>query len=464
MPSGLLLAFPLESVAVRLALALGVALLLLRVVSSWDLRSPRARSTLAVAPFVVAATVLVLSSGDLGLPSLLVPSGAGAGALAIPVADRYLDFAPVAPFVVGLWASISLALIGLRLGRTMRFRREVLSDAYPAEPRVAAVVLRLARSMGITPPRVLVVRDRIGGAAVLGIRDPLLLIDAVALARLDDEELEGVVAHELAHVARRDNLVAWAVSIVRDVSFFVPGGRWAVHALHREREAAADLDAVGVTGRPAALASGLLRVLELDGDARAVPHGCAALVPKGSVVDRVELLLSDDRPTAKEHRVELALAAAVSLVAVALALVLPSSWTGEQGQRDALGLLFGSTSSSAASEDTVATIEGRVFSVYRSAGRPEAGAAAPTREQDIRPVDLIGPEDRPGMADACAAVSSGCRTHAASNRLALRPAPIVLLDEPVATRWQATPVSEVVSGDRFAVYWLTRLDAVVRGG
>jgi hypothetical protein len=43
MPSGLLLAFPLESVALRLLLALGAALVLLRIISGWDLRSPRAR-------------------------------------------------------------------------------------------------------------------------------------------------------------------------------------------------------------------------------------------------------------------------------------------------------------------------------------------------------------------------------------------------------------------------------------
>jgi beta-lactamase regulating signal transducer with metallopeptidase domain len=463
MRSGLLLAFPLESVALRLALALGVALVLLRAVSSLELRSPRARSTLAVSPFVVAAAVVLFSSRDLGLPSILVPSGAAAGSLAVPVADRYLDFVPVGPFVVALWAAVSLTLVALRIARARSFRRSVLEGAQPAEPRVAALVLRLARTLGITPPRVLVVQGRIGGAAVIGVRDPLLLVDTATLITLDPEELEGVIAHELAHVARRDNLVAWAVAVIRDVAFFVPGARWAVHALHREREAAADHDAAALTGRPAALASGLLRVVELGRDGRAMPHACAALVPSASVVDRVELLLSGSRPTVREHRTELSLAAAVSLVAVAVAVVLPSMLAGSEGQRDALGVLVGSGASAAgraaeASTGAMADVEGRVFAVYRSVA-PAGGENAPSvRPPDVRVQDIIGPEDRPGMAEACAVGAQGCRSHAVGHRLTLRPAPIVLLDHPVAGRWQATPVSEAVSGDRFAVYWLARMD------
>ena len=464
MSSGLLLAFPLESVALRLALALGVALVLLRVVSSWDLRSPRARSVLAVSPFVVAAAVVVISSRDMGLPSLLVPSGVGVSALSVPVADRYLDFAPMAPVLVSLWATVSAALVTARVVRSVRFRREMLALATPVEPRVAAIVLRLARAMAIAPPRVLVVDRAIGGAAVLGVRDPVLLVDRTTLTHLDHEELEGVLAHELAHVARRDNLVAWAVAAVRDIAFFVPGGGWAVRGLHRERESAADHDAVVVTGRPAALASGLLQVVEHAAAARRVPHGCAALVPSSSVVERVQLLLRDDRPSRREHRLELALAAAVSLVAVAAAVVVPNQLTG-QGERDALGVLFGAATGIVEGEQSGSVTEGRMFAVYRSLGTAaDAGSdAAVSRSAEYRALDVIGPEDRPGMARACATGSTACLTQPTRPGLTLRPKPIVLLDGPAVARWQATPISDAVSGDRFAVYWLSRLESPLVG-
>jgi beta-lactamase regulating signal transducer with metallopeptidase domain len=459
MTSGLLLAVPLESVVLRLALALGAALILLRVVSSWDLRSPRARTVLAASPFVVAAAVTVLSLRDLGLPSVLMPATSGPGALSLPVADRYLEFAPIAPVIVAIWLVVSVVLIALRLVRAGRARRSLLAGTSPAAPRIAALVLRLARELGITPPRVLMADGTLGGAAVLGVRDPVLLLDARMLAQLDAEELEGVLAHELAHIARRDNLVAWAVSIVRDIAFFVPGAGWAVRALHREREAAADDDAVVVTGRPAALASGLLRVMELRVHDRRVPQGCATLVPANTVADRVRLLLSEDRPTVREHRTELALALAVSLVAVAAAIVLPAQLIGDQGQREALGVLIGP----AGDARTAIWVDGstdqaRVFTVYRRGGPPTDGPPVPTRAP-VRSVDLIGPADRPGAAQACAADSSGCLTTARGVGLTLRPAPIVLVSSGAAARWQATPVADTVSSERFAMYWLSRLEA-----
>lgn len=458
MSSGLLLAFPIESVALRLVLALGVGLILLRVVSSWELRSPRARSVLAVSPFVVAAAVVVLSSGDLALPSILVPSAVGGGALALPVADSYLDFAPMAPVLVAVWAVVSLTLLTVRVWRSRRFRREVLRDAQQAEPRVAAIVMRLSRALGTVPPRVLVVDRMLGGAAVLGVRDPLLLIDTTTLVLLDDGELEGVLAHELAHVARRDNLVSWGASVVRDVAFFVPGASWAVRAMHREREAAADHDAVGVTGRPAALASGLLRVVEHAAGTRRVPLGCAALVPASSVADRVRILLRDEQPTPREHRVELALAAAVSLVAVAAAVVIPTLLAGDQGQRDALGVLVGPAVRSGAVVDAPVDTEGRVFAVYRSVATPGSLGGPAAAPAGVRSFDVIGPEDRPGMLLACSSGGAECVTQGMDPALALRPGPIVLLDGPSVARWQATPVSENVVGERFAVYWLSRLE------
>jgi len=466
MPSGLLLAFPLESVALRLALALGMALVLLRVVSRLDLRSPRARTVLAGSPFVVAAAVTVLSGRDLGLPSLLVPSAGGSGALALPVADRYLDFVPMAPVLVGLWAVVSLSLIARRVLRAARFRRAVLTFARPAAPRVAAVVVRLARELAVTPPRVLVSLGATGGASVIGVRDPIVLLDEAVLQHLDTQELEGVIAHELAHLARRDNLVAWAVAIVRDVAFFVPGSGWAVRALHREREAAADQDAVDVTGRPAALASGLLNVMEITARDRRmsqqqvaehqVPDGCAALVSSSTVVDRVQLLLSDTAVSRRQHRTELSLAAAVSLVAVAVAVVLPALLTGDQGQREALGVLVGAAGNLVEPPADASAHVGRVFSVYRQSGQEATGVGS-RGDLSVRSSDLFGSEDRPGVVLACAVDSAACPSLGRQSGLVLRPEPIVLLRDRMSTRWQATPVLDTASGERFAFYWLTRL-------
>jgi len=174
-----------------------------------------------------------------------------------------------------------------------------------------------------------------------------------------------------------------------------------------------------------------------------------------SVVDRVQLLLSDTSASPKEHRTELSLAAAVSLVAVAVAVVVPGLLTGDQGQREALGVLVGAAQAVAPPADTVADV-GRVFAVYRSSG-PESVGTESVLPAPVRVTDLFGAEDRPGVATACASDGSSCPYVGRAQGLALRPRPIVLLEDGMSARWQATPVLDAASGDRFAVYWLARL-------
>jgi len=460
MGSGVLLAFPLESVALRLVIALAVALVAVRLLRRRDLRSPKARVLLALSPSIVVAGVVAVSSRDLALPALLRPSLDAAGALALPVAGRYLDFAPAStPVFLTLWAGVVVTLMTMRLSRAQQHRLALLDEALPAEPRVAAVVGRLARAMEIAPPMVLTADLSSGGASLIGVRDPILVLDVRLLDALDDAELEGVIAHELAHVVRRDNLLAWLVAFARDVAFFVPAASSAVRALHREREAAADQDAVAVTGRPAALASGLLRALELSGPQRRITHGCAALVPESDLVQRVRTLVAQDAPTtsSRRHRLEVLVAMAVSLTALGAALAVPAILIGGEGQRDAIGVLLGAPVVVDPGSAVQAADVGRVFEVYRRSAPQSYGSAGPMVRDTLRAPELFGAEDRPGSIEACSAGSNACVTVARAPALSLRPAPIVLLEDAVSARWQATPVLESPRGDAITVYWLARI-------
>jgi Zn-dependent protease with chaperone function len=450
---GLLLAVPLGSLLLRLAVALAVSSLLVRLLDLVGLRSPRARVLVAVSPFVVTATVALLASGDPGLPSLLAPT-AGAGTLAIPVEDRYLDFAPrTVPWLLAAWPVVTGSLLLRRLVRS-RGRRSVLTAAArPVSPRTAAVVARLARDLEVAPPRTLAAAAVPGGAALLGVRSPVLILDERLLGVLDDAELEGVLAHELAHLARRDNLVAWFAAAVGDVVCFLPGAAGAMRRLRREREAAADQLAVEVTGRPAALASGLLRALDLARPARGLPHACAALVEPSGIVRRVRLLVDAEAPSPVRHRREVAVVAVAGLLAVAAASLLPTLTSGPDGRREALAVLLGSPG---AAGPSVAT-EGRVFDVYRRTVPPPAVPAVGGGVTSTR--DLLA-FDRPGSVATCRAVPTACSGAARGATPTLRPDPIVLTDVP-PTRWQAIPVLERAANDGFALFWLARLDAAV---
>jgi heat shock protein HtpX len=100
---------------------------------------------------------------------------------------------------------------------------------------------------------------------------PRLYVTTGLRRLLTTDELQAVVAHELAHIANRDALVMSVVSLPGRTMMNVRGmvGYVAVlgvlpHlcslALSRYRELAADAGAAALTGRPSALASALLKV------------------------------------------------------------------------------------------------------------------------------------------------------------------------------------------------------------
>jgi heat shock protein HtpX len=170
--------------------------------------------------------------------------------------------------------------------RSMGARR-VDPDEYP---RLHDRVGRLAQQADLPKPDVAVADSRTPNAFATG-RSPdsaVVCVTTGLLDALDGEELEGVIAHELAHVKNRDVAVMTVASFLSTIAFLVVrfgwlfGGRnrngapvvvailvslvvWVVsflliRALSRYREFAADRGAATITGRPSALASALATI------------------------------------------------------------------------------------------------------------------------------------------------------------------------------------------------------------
>ena len=157
-------------------------------------------------------------------------------------------------------------------------------------PRVYAVVERLTSKAGIPMPKIYVIPTESPNAFATG-RNPNHASVAVThgiLALLTDDELEGVLAHELGHVRNRDILtssiaatLAGAITILARMAFWFGGGRrrnggvigmlvmmllaplaamliqlW----VSRTREYEADASGAHLTGNPYALASALEKI------------------------------------------------------------------------------------------------------------------------------------------------------------------------------------------------------------
>lgn len=451
MELGVLLTLPVESIAVRAVLAAVLAVIAARWLLRDRLHTPGARVAGALAPAAALVLVVLATATAPRLPALMLPS-TGADSLPIPIGTGHVGFAPLAlPVIVAVWAVISGLRVtrrALALGRT-RWRSLQALRAGRSDPRLDAMVVRLATGLGIAKPRLTILPEVVGGAYVVGSRRPIVVLGASLIEQLDASELEGVLAHELAHVRRRDNLVALGLGVLRDLAFFVPGGGWAVRQLHRERELAADQIAVGLTGRPGALASGLLKVLEAG---PRIGRPCAAFAPPGTLVDRVRVLVDDaPAPTRLRRGAEVGAVVVVVAAATAAAITVPAAVAGPERERDALAVLWASDAV-VTQPAMVEAGEARIFDVYR---RSDLGAPEPSIVIHGGQDEYLA-ENRRGAVLACGVDELACPVPERRVGLGLQPRPMITIDDALVDRWRATPVGNLdASSGRPAVYWLS---------
>jgi heat shock protein HtpX len=159
-------------------------------------------------------------------------------------------------------------------------------------PELHAMVSRLSQQAGVPKPDVAVAESSVPNAFAAGRSqdNSVVCFTTGIMDALDQDELEGVAAHELAHVKNRDVLVMTIASFLSTVAFIIVrwgwlfgGGRnrqggggvivavlvslvvWVVsfllvRALSRYREFSADRGAAAITGKPSALASALVTI------------------------------------------------------------------------------------------------------------------------------------------------------------------------------------------------------------
>ncbi|MBI4277589.1 MAG: M48 family metalloprotease, partial [Armatimonadetes bacterium] len=161
------------------------------------------------------------------------------------------------PLTMGLVALGGLFLGVARLGVmwTVTVRR-----SRPAGAWLQALTDRLAARMRTLRPRILLYRSNRPFAIACGIRRPAVLLSTWMVDHLDRSELESVLAHELGHVARRDYLMTWLATVLRDGFLYMPTSWLAYRRLQQDNELACDDLAVKVTKKPLALASALKKL------------------------------------------------------------------------------------------------------------------------------------------------------------------------------------------------------------
>jgi hypothetical protein len=151
-----------------------------------------------------------------------------------------------------------------------------------------------------------------------------------ALAALSPEQQEGMLAHELAHLVRRDPVWLVATHLVTCVAFFQPLNWLARRRLRELSELLADEWAVGRTGRPLSLAGCLAEVAGWAfGGHRRLPAAAMADRPS-NLARRITRLLDGQAGPGRVRRAALAAGLGLSLVAVLAAAPVVRSGEPEE--------------------------------------------------------------------------------------------------------------------------------------
>jgi uncharacterized protein (TIGR03435 family) len=221
-----------------------------------------------------------------------------AGAPAI--ASAHWNVLPV--ILIAFWLSGAIFLLA-RWSWRWRQLRAAVRDASPVALGLACVLPVLSTDILNLEP------------GIFGILRPVLLLPKNIQERLTESQLDAVIAHEMCHVRRRDNLTAALHMVSETIFWFYPAVWWIRRGLLEERERACD-EAVLESRREAlTYAEGILNVCKLYVEA---PMSCVAGVTGSDLKKRIMRIMAKQAA----RKLDLGRKVLLSLVAV-LAVAVP---------------------------------------------------------------------------------------------------------------------------------------------
>ena len=209
-----------------------------------------------------------------------------------------LRLEPWLPAFVSLWCAGVLVLSLRTLGGfalVQQLKRSRL-DAPP--PVVRETVGRLREALRVTAAVQVFESALVHAPTVIGCFRPVVLVPVSALTGLTPQQLELILAHELAHIRRRDYLVNLLQTAVETLLFYHPAVFWVSGRMRVEREHCCDDLAVAACGSPVRYARALADLEGLCAEAPAL----AMAANGGSLLERIARLVQPPRPLSAASR------------------------------------------------------------------------------------------------------------------------------------------------------------------
>jgi uncharacterized protein (TIGR03435 family) len=189
----------------------------------------------------------------------------------LPAARPAIDWVAIAIFV---WTCGFAAMVVIRLRGWLRIRAAIRASCLIDIPGQ----VEIRESPGLLEP------------GVVGFFRPILLLPAGIVERLTPLQLQAVLAHEMCHVRRRDNLTSAIHMVVEAVFWFHPFVWYIGARMVEERERACDEAVLSLGGEPRDYAEGILSVCKLYIES---PLACVSGVTGANLKRRIEAIITN---------------------------------------------------------------------------------------------------------------------------------------------------------------------------
>ncbi|MCK5226501.1 MAG: M48 family metalloprotease, partial [Planctomycetes bacterium] len=209
----------------------------------------------------------------------------------ISLKDKFIEtIEPVLPYSVAGWLAGVFGLSLWHLGgwrQLQKLRKKMLKNV---PYQIAVTTKKLSHMLGIKKTINIAESALVEVPTVIGHLKPIILLPASALTGLSVQQIEAILAHELAHIKRHDYLVNILQTVVEILGFYHPAVWWVSHKIRAERENCCDDIAVNLCSDKVCYARALTTMEEIRTDKLSL----AVAASGGNLLMRIRRLLGKE--------------------------------------------------------------------------------------------------------------------------------------------------------------------------
>ncbi len=258
---------------------------------------------------------------------------------------------PTFPWIVALWL-VGVGVLAVRqLGGWLTVRHLCGIGTEAVGDELLKRLHGVANRLGVERTVRLLASSRVDVPAVIGHFRPVILLPVGLLSGLTIEEIELILAHELAHIRRHDYLINLVQTTFETLLFYHPAAWWLSSEIRRERENCCDDLAVSISGNRIAYA----RTLAMLEEKRTSMPATAIAASGGSLIARIRRVVGQPAKTNSPRGTWLAGA----LVMLSVCVILPIAMATGGGESAASDSLDGTHSdqNKPQRESTIASVQ-----------------------------------------------------------------------------------------------------------